>query len=787
VQTVSVGSTGAALSYTVTSTTTSGGSWLSATPASSTTPGTETVSVNTTGLAAGTYTGTVSVASAGAGNSPRTVIVTLNVTAATPNLTVTPGSLTFNYQIGGTAPAVQTVSVGSTGAALSYTVSSTTTSGGSWLSATPTSSTTPGTETVSVNTTGLAAGTYTGTMSVASAGAGNSPQTVAVTLNVTAATPNLTVTPGSLTFNYQIGGTAPAVQTVSVGSTGAALSYTVSSTTTSGGSWLSATPASSTTPGTETVSVNTTGLAAGTYTGTMSVASAGAGNSPRTVIVILNVTAATPSLTVTPSSLTFNYQIGGTAPAVQTVSVGSTGAALSYTVSSTTTSGGSWLSATPASSTTPGTETVSVNTTGLAAGTYTGTMSVASAGAGNSPQTVAVTLNVMAATPNLTVTPSSLTFNYQIGGTAPAVQTVSVVSTGAALSYTVTSTTTSGGSWLSATPASSTTPGTETVSVNTTGLAAGTYTGSITVTSSGAANSPQITPVTLVVSMTGTLQVRPHRLRFFFHSGRHESDDDWDGLSRTLTITSSGGPLSYTATAFGGSCSWLSVNPSSGTTPGQVTVSVDPYGLARGKYTGQVEVAASSDNSVTVPVTLTVFGGEEGAGDRENNDLFAAVYTFDPSNTGAVSAEWVYGAGVPESNPKDPTNQGLVLMNNAKGQGQARAGVIVHGASGLTLTALGFDIRKGSLCTANSPQFQVVTDDGVVHTLSGCAAGSNLQSSPAPGWDRLVFDPAQATPAIARDSTIKSLALMLDDGPDANGGMVVLDNINVNGQFIGKE
>ena len=496
---------------------------------------------------------------------------------------------------------------------------------------------------------------------------------------------------------------------------------------------------------------------------------------------------AAPKLSATPGSLSFSYTQNGTVPAIQNVSITSSGSALSYTAAASTSSGGNWLSATPASSTTPGTESVSVNPAGLAPGTYSGTVTVTASGASNSPLSVPVTLTVTAAAPNLTATPSSLTFNYQIGGTAPAAQTVSVGSTGAALSYTVTSTTTSGGSWLSATPASSTTPGTETVSVNTTGLAAGTYTGSITVTSSGAANSPQITPVTLVVSMTGTLQVRPHRLRFFFHSGRHESDDDWDGLSRTLTITSSGGPLSYTATAFGGSCSWLSVNPSSGTTPGQVTVSVDPYGLARGKYTGQVEVAASSDNSVTVPVTLTVFGGEEGAGDRENNDLFAAVYTFDPSNTGAVSAEWVYGAGVPESNPKDPTNQGLVLMNNAKGQGQARAGVIVHGASGLTLTALGFDIRKGSLCTANSPQFQVVTDDGVVHTLSGCAAGSNLQSSPAPGWDRLVFDPAQATPAIARDSTIKSLALMLDDGPDANGGMVVLDNINVNGQFIGKE
>jgi hypothetical protein len=29
--------------------------------------------------------------------------------------------------------------------------------------------------------------------------------------------------------------------------------------------------------------------------------------------------------------------------------------------------------------------------------------------------------------------------------------------------------------------------------------------------------------------------------------------------------------------------------------------------------------------------------------------------------------------------------------------------------------------------------------------------------------------------------------LVLEDGPDAGGGMVVLDNINVNGNFVGHE
>jgi len=49
------------------------------------------------------------------------------------------------------------------------------------------------------------------------------------------------------------------------------------------------------------------------------------------------------------------------------------------------------------------------------------------------------------------------------------------------------------------------------------------------------------------------------------------------------------------------------------------------------------------------------------------------------------------------------------------------------------------------------------------------------------------FEPAKAVPAIAPDSTIKSIVLVLEDGPDAEGGMVVLDNINLNGNFVGHE
>ena len=92
-------------------------------------------------------------------------------------------------------------------------------------------------------------------MTVTANGASNSPLTIPVSLTVTAA-PNLTLTPSSLNFAYQVGGATPAAQSVAVASSGAALSYAVTSSAT----WLAATPASGSTPGSLSVSMNPSGL-----------------------------------------------------------------------------------------------------------------------------------------------------------------------------------------------------------------------------------------------------------------------------------------------------------------------------------------------------------------------------------------------------------------------------------------------------------------------------------------------------------------------------------------------
>ena len=389
--------------------------------------------------------------------------------------------------------------------------------------------------------------------------------------------------------------------------------------------------------------------------------------------------------------------------------------------------------------------------------------------------TVTLTVTSVSPNPNLILTPSNLSYSYQIGGSTPAAQKVAVTSSGAVLSFTADPSAT----WITVTPTGGSTPGSLSVGINPTGLAVGTHTGTVTVTAPSAANSPQTVHVTLTVSNpgSGSLVATPRTLSF---TSGGDDNEGFNSLNKSLLVTSKGAPLHFTAQALGGS--WLSVHPSTEPTPHRLRVTVFPDGLAKGTYTGQIKLSAPGVSSLSVPVTLTVKGGGEG----DDSVISTTTYTHDLSDTGAVTATWVYGAGVPDSDENDRSNQGLVLSNNANASSKARAGVILNKVGNITLSELGFDLREGSLCSARGPRFIVVTSDNVVHSVGGCNP-ANAQSAPAKGWTRFRFDPSQATPAITPESTVKSIALMLDGGPEAGGGMVVLDNINVNGTFIGHD
>jgi hypothetical protein len=178
-QTVSISNTGGG---TLNWSASDNAAWLTLSPASGTGNGTVAVNATTGTLTAGSYSGTVTLSATGA--TPVTVPVSFTVTAAPANIGVNPASLSFTATQGAANPANQSMTINNTGGgSLSWNVSD----NASWLSLNPTSgSSTPGPVTASVNTSGLVAGTYNAAITITANGAANTPQTMPVSLVVTA-------------------------------------------------------------------------------------------------------------------------------------------------------------------------------------------------------------------------------------------------------------------------------------------------------------------------------------------------------------------------------------------------------------------------------------------------------------------------------------------------------------------------------------------------------------------------------------------------------------------------
>jgi hypothetical protein len=201
-------------------------------------------------------------------------------------------------------------------------------------------------------------------------------------------------------------------------------------------------------------------------------------------------------------------------------------------------------------------------------------------------------LDLYSLTPTtLSVTPTNLLFSANQGGGNPASSTVNVTNTGTgALSFTLVS----DSSWLAASPAGGDTPQALTVAVNTSGLAPGSYTGHLTVTSSATQDLPTTITVTLVLTAVPTLS-----------SVTLNPTSVFGGNSSTGTVT-----LSGPAPAGG-----IVVSLTSDNTAGQVPASVTVAGNATsanfaintsGVTTATTVTISGTYNSTTKSTTLTV-------------------------------------------------------------------------------------------------------------------------------------------------------------------------------------
>jgi hypothetical protein len=169
------------------------------------------------------------------------------------------------------------------------------------------------------------------------------------------------------------------------------------------------------------------------------------------------------------------------------------------------------------------------------------------------------------------------------------------------------------------------------------------------------------------------------------------------------------------------------------------------------------------------------------------------------SFTGVASTQQYPAANCPQGDASDQANEGLLLVKTGPSANFASAVAELINVKGISLTELGYDIRKfgvttdpmGSHCGAGAPRFDVVTSDGVVHFI-GCNSPPPVQTPSGQGWIRLRWTAAQlaaAFPPLAPTDVVQRIVIVFDEGqevgPDFFGG-AILDNIDVNTQIVGR-
>jgi uncharacterized protein (TIGR03437 family) len=315
------------------------------------------------------------------------------------------------------------------------------------------------------------------------------------------------------------------------------------------------------------------------------------------------------TLPASPTSVSWSWQVGTPAPAPSTVTL-SGSLALTTSVSTT---GGQWLSVSAVQNGSSSTLTLTPNPSSLAAGTYSGTVTVTPtappslAGAAVVPTTINVALTATSA-PQISFSPQNCCGFYEFVPNQPGgpPETGTVVSNGNPAQVTVSASTSNGGNWLTVSPLNGTTPLQLTVTANPAGfnLPPGSYSGQITI--QGPANT-----ITVPVGMTAVAPPTPSPPGTTLMI---------EGPAPAITLPA-GAPASMSAFSFLGfqefdvaltsvttNVSWLtaSIESPGPAPPAGISLYANAVGLSPGVYTGAITINSSNYPTLQVPATLTV-------------------------------------------------------------------------------------------------------------------------------------------------------------------------------------
>jgi uncharacterized protein (TIGR03437 family) len=480
------------------------------------------IGINASGILSGTPT---QAGTFGTASNPITIEVqdslfvysespfTVTFGSGTSLLQVSPLSLTFNAVFEGNPPLTQAISVVPGSGATPPANFNVLIDGGasnpavpSWISVSPTSGAAPAGLVVNVNQAGLAAGPYSARIRVLDSN--SLPTDVSVLLNVSSPAQQLTVSPSLLRFGARAAAPGVLVEDLLVSNAGAG-TLAFNASVVGGSSWIAGISPSSgqatlNTPVFLQVQVNTSGLQVGSYHDTIQLASS-TGNIDIPISVF--VAAGGPLLAVNTTGVLFQSRQSASSSVtnnIEILNIGDPNSTVNWTASLV--AGSNWLSlaspsgtATPAA---PGVLSLSLapNARQLTAGPYYALIKIADSNSLNSPQFVIAVLNLEpdSTAPSPYVSPAGvfLTAPPTLTGAAPTAQVLVNTSSLSPVPFQA-ATTTSQGSWLSATPSSGNadgqTPGQITISANPTGLNPGIYTGNVSVSISQVLQSVNVT------------------------------------------------------------------------------------------------------------------------------------------------------------------------------------------------------------------------------------------------------------------------------------------------------
>lgn len=511
---------------------------------------------------------------------------------------------------------------------------------------------------------------------------------------VLAVPPQVQISPNQLQFSGASNGSISPPQNISLTSPvpGLAFSVQVSANAT----WLNVTPSSGASPRLIEVSADPTNLQAGTYSGTITITAPYATPASTNVQVTFAVgPGQPPQLAIDKSSLSFPFPQNGTSRS-QTINISNAGGgALAFSLSTQTSTGGTWLSAAPnsgqVSPNSPATVSVTANPQSLQPGTYAGTLTITADAA---TQVIPVTMTISQLNQAILLSQTGLSFLGVANGGVILPQSFGVINIGSGVvNWTVSTSTLSGGNWIQidttagSTDASANTVPTVVVSASVAGLAPGKYYGQVRVDSPGAANTPQVLTAFLQVLPAGSATsaaVQPGELLFTATAGTESPPSqeilvsDISGLPTSFRVVSGG--ISYASPVDG------TLDPQSPThvvVQPVITILVLPDGssltLPPGVYNDVIALQFSDGTVSAVNVKIVVAAGANtptatsaqsrhpsDAGPCQPTQLLTALTTLGQSF--AVSAGFPVALGVEAKddcgNPLDTPGTVVVSFSN---------------------------------------------------------------------------------------------------------------------------